>query len=72
MVRCKLVASSIGAGLFLSGILLSPGCTGDEGQPPRESISAPRKGGGVIDAGAGEKTKAGKVGGKVGAKSGLD
>jgi len=71
MVRRKLAAGVIGAGLVASGVMVAPGCTGDAGQPARESISAPRKGGGVIDTST-EKTKTGKPAGKTGAKTGLD
>lgn len=69
MVRRKLLASLIGTGLLLSGALIAPGCSNDPGQPARESISAPRKGGGVTDAGTADKG-AKKAGGKVG--KGLD
>ena len=56
MIR-RFIATSVGAGLLSSMALLTSGCSGDAGQPSRESISAPRKGGGVTDT-AGEKFKA--------------
>jgi len=71
MLRRKLAASLIGAGLIVSGVMVAPGCGGDAGQPARESISAPRKGGGVTDT-AGEKTKLRKPAGNPGAKGGVD
>jgi len=43
------------AGMLAGGAVLIPGCD-DSSQPSRESISAPRKGGGVQDT-AGEKMK---------------
>ena len=46
--------------LIAAGAILASGCGGDEGQPSRDSISAPRKGGGLQGA-AGEKGKGGKV-----------
>jgi hypothetical protein len=72
MIR-RLIASSVGAGLIVVGALLTSGCSGDSAQPSRESISAPRKGGGIEDAGADPKGKGKKaVGGKLGAKGGAD
>jgi hypothetical protein len=46
MTRRAISGTILGACLHLSGIALMPGC-GDDGQPARGSISAPRKGGGV-------------------------
>jgi hypothetical protein len=42
--------------LLVSFTLVTSGCSGDPEQASRESISAPRKGGGVADT-AGEKSK---------------
>jgi hypothetical protein len=56
MIR-RFIATSVGAGLLLSFALVAGGCSGDEGQPSRGSISAPREGGGVTNT-AGEKVKA--------------
>jgi len=53
----RFMATSVGAGMLLSVALVGSGCSGDAGQASRESISAPRKQGGVIDT-AGEKFKA--------------
>lgn len=53
--------------LLAVGMLTAPGCGEEAGQPSRESIKAPREGGGVMDTG-GEKGKskaAGKLGGKA-------
>jgi hypothetical protein len=58
------MGSSLVAALFLS---LS-GCSGDEGQPARGSISAPRKGGAMEGAGAPDKGQ--PAGGKLGGKGG--
>jgi hypothetical protein len=72
MIR-RFIASSIGAGLIVSGALLTSGCSGDSGQPSRESISAVRKGGGIENPGADPKGKGKKaVGGKLGGKRGAD
>jgi hypothetical protein len=57
MIR-RLIATSIGAGLLVGFALVASGCSGDPEQASRESISAPRKGGGVTDT-AGEKMKPG-------------
>jgi len=65
MVSRKLAASVIGAGLVVSGVMIAPGCSADPDQPARESISAPRTGGGVIDTSK-EKTKVPKPAGKTG------
>jgi hypothetical protein len=46
----------LGAGLLVAGGFAASGCAGDEGQPDRGTISAPRKGGGVRDT-ADEKIK---------------
>jgi len=56
MIR-RYIAAPVGAGLLVGGALLVSGCSGDSSQASRESISAPRKGGGVIDT-TGEKFKA--------------
>jgi hypothetical protein len=56
MIRRRLVTMLLGASLITLGGIATFGCGGDEGQPARESISAPRKGGGVTDT-AGEKVK---------------
>jgi len=53
----RFMATSVGAGMLLSVALVGSGCSGDEGQPSRGSISAPREGGGVTGT-AGEKVKA--------------
>jgi hypothetical protein len=56
MVLRKLVMNLAGAGLLASLVAVAPGCTGaDSGQPARESLSIPRKGGGM------ENTTAEKV-----------
>jgi len=55
MIR-RLIATSVGAGLLVSIALVAGGCSGDPEQASRESISAPRKAGGVTDT-AGEKLK---------------
>jgi hypothetical protein len=57
------------AGFLAGGAVLVPGCTEDAGQPSRQSISAPRTGGGKLEPGADPKGK-GKAspGGKLGAK----
>jgi hypothetical protein len=55
MIR-RLIATSVGAGLMVGGALFFSGCSSDPDQASRESISAPRKGGGVQDT-AGEKMK---------------
>jgi len=55
----------IGAGFVLSGVMVAPGCSTDPDQPARESISAPRKAGGVIDTSK-EKIKTPKPAGKAG------
>jgi len=55
MIR-RLIATSVGAGLLVSFAVVVSGCSGDPEQASRESISAPRKSGGVIDT-AGEKFK---------------
>jgi len=62
----------VGSGLVLALLPSGSGCSGDAGQPARESISAPRKGGGTEEVGAIAKGKpaAGKVGGKSGGKVG--
>jgi hypothetical protein len=68
MIRRRLIATFVGASLFVVGGFATSGCAGDEDQPARGSISAPRNGGGVQDA-AGEKTKPNAgPGGKLGAK----
>jgi hypothetical protein len=56
MIR-RFIATSLGAALLVSVALVAGGCSGDEGQASRGSISAPRKGGGVADT-AGEQFKA--------------
>ena len=71
MVRRKLAASVIGAGLLVSGVMVAPGCSADPEQPARESISAPRKAGGVIDTSK-EKIKTPKPAGKPAGKAGPD
>jgi hypothetical protein len=71
MIRRRFVRIAIGASLVVGGVA-TPGCSNDPGQPARESISAPRKGGGVQDAGAADKSKSTKPGGKLGSKSGAD
>jgi hypothetical protein len=48
---CALLSITL---LVLGGVL--PGCAGDADQPGRETISAPRQGGGLTDV-AGEKMK---------------
>jgi len=65
MVRRKLAASLIGAGLVLAGVMVAPGCSADPDQPSRGSISAPRTGGGVIDTSK-EKIKTPKPADKAG------
>jgi hypothetical protein len=56
----------LGACLLLSGISMMPGC-GNDGQPARGSISAPRKWGGVQKETRGQfkptTTRKGKLGG---------
>jgi hypothetical protein len=67
------LVSWIGSSLVLALSLCLSGCTGDEGQPTRESISIPRKGGGVEGAGGpakGVPAKGEPAGGKLGSKSG--
>jgi hypothetical protein len=74
MIR-RFIACSVGAGLIVSGALFTAGCSDDPGQASRESISAPRKGGGALDPSAdaakGKKAK-GVPGGKLGGKRGAD
>jgi hypothetical protein len=65
MLRRKLAASLIGAGLIVSGVMVAPGCGGDEGQPSRESISPPPRGSGGVQGAAGEKGKGGKIVGEA-------
>ena len=70
--HCRFV-SWIGSSLVLPLSLSLSGCTGDEGQPARESLSIPRKGGGAEAAGAptkGAPAKAAPAGGKLGGKAG--
>jgi hypothetical protein len=73
MICRRLVIKTLATGLSLGGALLAPGCGTEDDQPARESISAPRKGGGMEDTG-GEPAKAGapaapagKAGRKLGA-----
>ncbi len=64
----KLMSLLCVTGLIAGGAVLVPGCGDDAGQPSRGSISAPRKGGGMMDtAGDNLKTKPGakKGGGKA-------
>ncbi|MFO0892717.1 MAG: hypothetical protein U0790_26690 [Isosphaeraceae bacterium] len=64
----RLTVITLGFSLVLSLAALNSGCS-DPGQPARESISAPRKGGGLEDAGPagkGKKAATGKIGGKGG------
>src|SRR5947209_4253264 len=56
MIR-RLIATFVGAGLLVGFALVASGCSGDEGQASRESISVPRKGGGIEDPGADPKGK---------------
>jgi len=70
MIR-RFIATSVGASLLVSFALVAGGCSGDAGQASRESISAPRSKGGVVDPGADAAGKGKKaVGGKLGAKGG--
>ena len=57
MIRHRLIGAALGAGLLIGGALLAPGCSDDAAQPARESISAPRKGGGTEAAGPDAPTK---------------
>ena len=58
----------LGASLMLAAGFAAPGCSDDGNQPGRESISAPRKGGGV-ETTTGENVKpAAPTGGKALAK----
>jgi hypothetical protein len=57
MLDRDLVSSLLGAGLLAALISLIPGCSEDPKQPARESISAPRKGGGVQDPSVDGKAK---------------
>jgi hypothetical protein len=50
------VTTTLAIGLLILAALFAPGCGPDQGQPARESISAPRKGGGMKST-AGEKLK---------------
>jgi hypothetical protein len=70
MNRRRLLTTVAGASLVVAGGFATSGCGEGEGQPGRETISAPRKGGGM-EATSGEKAKgapapAGKFGGKSG------
>jgi hypothetical protein len=65
MIRRTLITMFLGASLIIVGGIGASGCGGDEGQPSRESISAPRKGGGVIDT-TGEKVKSTTAAGGAG------
>jgi hypothetical protein len=68
MSHQRLVATVVGASLALAGGFAASGCAGDANQPGRETISAPRKGGGVAGT-AGEKVKpAAAAGSKADAK----
>jgi len=63
-----------GVSLFLAGAIAVPGCNQDAGQPARESISAPRNGGGVSKDVEGAKGKApgtSKAGKALGGKGNL-
>ena len=68
----------MGSSLVLALSLSLCGCMGDEGQPARESLSIPRKGGGAEAAGAptkgapakGAPAKEAPAGGKLGGKAG--
>jgi hypothetical protein len=70
--------SWMGTSLVLALSLSLAGCTGDEGQPARESLSIPRKGGGAEAVGAptkgapakGAPGKEAPAGGKLGGKTG--
>jgi hypothetical protein len=69
----RVVASGVGSGLVLALSLSLSGCAGDEGQPARESLSIPRKGGGTEGAGApakGAPAKGAAPSGTVGGKAG--
>ena len=45
----RLFCACAGVVLVVPGMLFSAGCSEDPGQPARESISAPRKGGGPAE-----------------------
>jgi len=67
MIR-RFIATSVGAGLIAGSVLFAGGCSGDSEQASRESISAPRSKGGVVDPGADAKAKGKKAArGKLGA-----
>jgi hypothetical protein len=74
MNRRQLIAVVIGACLVPTGAVVTSGCGGDDGNPARGSISAPRKGGGKEEApdafgkgkGKGKATAGGNLGGKRG------
>jgi hypothetical protein len=70
MICRRLLMPVLGASLVMAGALFTIGCGGsDPGQPGRETISAPRKGGGMEEPGPAGKDK-GKAGGKLGGKGG--
>ena len=65
--------SWIGSSLVLALSLSLSGCTGNEGQPARESLSIPRKGGGAEGVSGPAKeapAKGAPAGRKLGGKSG--
>jgi hypothetical protein len=47
MIRRPFIRATVGACLLIGSAFVAPGCSNDPAQPGRESISLPRKGGGV-------------------------
>jgi hypothetical protein len=71
MTRRQLIASALGTFMAATTAVVLCGCGGEDGNPSRGSISAPRKGGGTIDPttdavkgkGKGKAGPGGKLGG---------
>ncbi len=69
MTRRQIMTTALGVSLLVAGASGMSGCGGDEGQPARGSISAPRQGGAVSTTDEKVKPKAatkGKLGGRGG------
>ena len=71
MICRRLFTAVLGAGVVVAGGFAACGCGGDEGQPGRGTISAPRKGGGMTEKPAvttkPQAIPRGKAGGRGGA-----
>jgi hypothetical protein len=70
-MNCRSLLTTVaGACVVIAGGFATSGCGEGEGQPSRETISAPRKGGGMeatpVEKGKGAAAPAGKLGGKSG------